>query len=120
LFSVRRQGGKRKVATLASSSAPKVNRAKVLTRSPKSIEMAEVPKLIESVEAAPLVTEIAPTMPIKTSVGSVKESESEKAAEHLKVLSPPAVTGLPKPTSTTTATPRKKEWLAFYMPFWNP
>jgi hypothetical protein len=47
-------------------------------------------------------------MPIEASVGPVKEPESEKAAEQPKVLSPPAITGLPKPSSTTTATPRKR------------
>jgi hypothetical protein len=67
-----------------------------------------VPKLIERVEAIPLATEIAPVMPIEASVDPVKEPESEKAAKQPKVLSPAAVTGLPKPSSTTTATPRKR------------
>jgi hypothetical protein len=107
-FPIRRQGGKRKVATSASSSAPKAKSAKVLTRRAKPIETTEVPKLIESAEATPLVTKIAPAMPIETSAGPIKEPESEKAAEQPKVLSPPAATGLPKPTSTTTTTPRKR------------
>jgi hypothetical protein len=107
-FPVRRQGGKRKVAASTSSSAPKAKRAKVLTRRPKPIETAKVSKLIESVEAVPSATEIAPAMPIKTSVGPVKEPKSEKVAEQPRVLSPTAVSGLPKPSSTTTATPRKR------------
>jgi hypothetical protein len=108
-FPARRQGGKRKVATSASSSAPKAKRAKVLTRRPKPIETAEVPKLNESEEAASLVIEISPAMPIEASVGLVKEPESETAAEHPKVLSPLAAIGLPKPTSITTSTPRKRK-----------
>jgi hypothetical protein len=52
-FPVRRQGGKRKVTASTSSSASKPKRAKVLTCRPKPIGMAEVPKLIESAEAAP-------------------------------------------------------------------
>jgi hypothetical protein len=52
-FLVRNQCGKRKVATSTSSGAPKPKRAKVLTRRLKPIGMAEVSKLIESVEATP-------------------------------------------------------------------
>jgi hypothetical protein len=100
--------GKRKVAASISSSAPKPKRAKVLTRRPKPIGTAEVPKLIESAEAAPSATEIAPAMTIEASTGPVKEPKSEKTSEQPKVLSPPAVTRLSKPSSTTTVTPRKR------------
>jgi hypothetical protein len=100
--------GKRKVAASTSSSVLKAKRAKVLTRRPKPIWTADVPKLIESSEAAPLPTETAPAMPIKASIGPIKEPESGKAAEQPKVLSPLDVTGLPQPSSTTTATPRKR------------
>jgi hypothetical protein len=79
-----------------------------LTHRPKPIGTAEVPKLIESVEGAPSATKIAPAMLIEAGTGPVKELESEKAAEQPKVLSPPAVIGLSKPSSTTTATPRKR------------
>jgi hypothetical protein len=113
-FPVQRQGGKRKVAASTSSSAPKAKRAKVLTRRLKPIETTEVPKLIESVEAAPLATEIAPAMPIETSAGPVKEPESKKAAEQQKVLNPPVATWLPKPISTTTATPRKRRMASVF------
>jgi hypothetical protein len=65
-----------------------------LTRRPKPIGIAEVPKLIESAEGAPSATETAHAMSIEASTGLVKELESEKAAEQPKVLSPPAVTGL--------------------------
>jgi hypothetical protein len=70
--------------------------------------MADVSKLIKSAEAIPLATETAPAMPIEASADPVKEPESEKAAEQPKVLSPASVIGLPKPSSTTTATPRKR------------
>jgi hypothetical protein len=52
-FPMRRQGGKRKIAASTSSSASKPKRAKVLTCRPKPIGTADVPKLIESAEAAP-------------------------------------------------------------------
>jgi hypothetical protein len=107
-FPVRRQGGKRKVAASTSSSALKVKRAKVLTRRSKPIGTTEVPKLTERAEAAPLATETAPTMPIEASAGPINELESKKVAEQPKLLSPPSITGLPRPSSTTTATPRKR------------
>jgi hypothetical protein len=91
---------------LASASKPK--RAKVLTHRPKPIGMAEVPKLIESAEAAPLATESTLAMSIEASVDPVKEPESEKTTEQPKVLSPSAMTGLPKLSTTTTANPRKR------------
>jgi hypothetical protein len=107
-FPAQSQGGKRKIAASTSSSASKPKRAKVLTHRPKPIGTAEVPELIESVEAAPSATEPAPAMSIEASVDPIKEPESKKIAEQPKVLSPPAVTGLPKLSTTTTATPRKR------------
>ena len=79
-----------------------------MTRRPKPIGTAEVLKLIESAEGAPLATEIAHAMLIEASIGPVKEPKSKKAAEQPKVLSPPAVIGLLNPSSTATATPRKR------------
>jgi hypothetical protein len=108
LFSGPKARGKRKVAALTSSSVPKAKTAKVLTRWPKPIGTVEVSKLIESTEAVPLAIETAPAMPIEASASSIKEPELEKAAEQRKVLSPPVVIGLSKPSSTTTATPRKR------------
>jgi hypothetical protein len=87
---------------------PKAKRVKVLTPRPKPIGMANVPKLIESAEVARLATETAPAMSTEASADPAKEPESGKAAEQPKVLSPAAVTGLPKPSSTITATPRKR------------
>jgi hypothetical protein len=79
-----------------------------LTRRSKPIGTAEVPKLIESVESAPSATETVHVMSIEASTGPIIELESEKTVEHPKVLSPLAVTGLPKPSSTATATPMKR------------
>jgi hypothetical protein len=67
-----------------------------------------VSKLIESADGAPSVTDSAHVMSIEASTGPVKEPESEKAAEQPKVLSPLAVIGLSKPSSTATTTPRKR------------
>ena len=55
-FPVRKQKGKRKTAALASSSAPKAKKVKVLTRRPRRIEMADVPELIERAGVAPSAT----------------------------------------------------------------
>jgi hypothetical protein len=74
-FPIRRQGGKRKVAASTSSSASKAKKVKVLTRRPKPIGTADVPKLIERTETAPLATETAPVMPIEASADPVKEPE---------------------------------------------
>ena len=72
---------------------PKLKRAKVLTRRPKPIATAEVPKLIESVEAGPLAIEVASVMPIKASVGPVEEpGPKETVEEQPKLLSCPTVT----------------------------
>jgi hypothetical protein len=97
-FPIRKQGGKRKIATSTSSGALKLKRAKVLTRRPKlhSLEnIVEVPtieevKFIESAEAAPLAT------------------ETKKTTEQPKLLSPPAVTELLKLSTTATTNPRKR------------
>jgi hypothetical protein len=66
--------------------------------------MADVPKLTERAEAAPLATETAPVMPIEASADLVKEPKSKKAAEKPKVL----VTALPKLSAIAITTPRKR------------
>jgi hypothetical protein len=94
---------------LASSNASKVKKVKkVLTRRPRRIETADVPKLIEGVETAPSVVESGHVMPIETCTDLAKEPKLEKAAEQLKVLSPATTTELPKPPSVSMATPRKR------------
>jgi hypothetical protein len=92
-FPARRQGGKRKVAASTSTGAPKPKRAKVLTRRPKPIGTTEVPKLIESAEAAPSATVTAHAMSIGASTDSAKEPGSDYTTEQLKVLSPLAIQG---------------------------
>jgi hypothetical protein len=73
-FPVRRQGGKRKIATSTSSSAPKSKRVKILTRRPKPIGMVEVSKFIESAKAVPSSLESAPAMSTEASVKSNKRA----------------------------------------------
>jgi hypothetical protein len=120
-FPARKQGGKRKIATSTSSGAPKPKRAKVLTRRLKlqSLEKtAVVPtieevKSIESVEAIPtmpaVATETVPTMPVEASADAVEEPEIRKTAEEQpKLLSPLVVAELPKLSTTTITTPRKR------------
>jgi hypothetical protein len=116
-FPARNQEGKRKIATSTSSGAPKPERAKVLTRRPKlhSLEKtAVVPtmekvKFIKSVEVVNLAMETIPTMPVEDSVDPVKESGPMKTTEEQpKLLSPPAVGGLLKLSTTATTTPRKR------------
>jgi hypothetical protein len=108
LFSCPKARGKEKVAASTSSGMSRPKKTKVLTCRPKPVGTVDVPKLIESVETVPLATETATAMLIEASTGLVKELESEKIVEQPKVLSPPAVTGLPKPSSTITATTRKR------------
>jgi hypothetical protein len=48
-----KQGRKRKVATLASTSVLKSKKIKILTRRPRRIETTDVPKLSERVETTP-------------------------------------------------------------------
>jgi hypothetical protein len=108
-FPVRKQGRKRKTATSASSSASKAKKVKkVLTRRPRRIETADVPKLIKGAETAPSALELGHVMPIETCIDPAKEPKSEKAAEQLKVLSPATTTELLKPSSISASTPRKR------------
>jgi hypothetical protein len=117
-FPVRKQGSKRKMATLSSSTAPKPKRAKVLTHrlKPHSLERTAAildTKRIEITEHAkviPLALETIPAVTVEASAGPVEESEikSSKAEEHSKLLSPPTTTGLPKLITTATMTPKKR------------
>ena len=107
-FPVRKQGRKRKIVALASSSASKAKKVKVLTRRPRRVEMSVVPKLIEGAETVPSAIESGPIMPIETCTDLTEEPKSEKAAEQLKVLSPATTTELSKPSSVSATTPRKR------------
>jgi hypothetical protein len=106
-FHVRKQKGKRKIATWASSSAPKAMKVKVLTRRPRRIEMVDVPELIERARVAPSATEPGHAVPVEASTNPAKELKLEKTTDQLKVLSPLGTIGLPKPSSVPAVTPRK-------------
>jgi hypothetical protein len=101
----RKQGKKRKTATSATSSALKSKKVKVLTRRPRHIETAEVPKLIEGSTS---MSELSHFVPIKARIELAEEPKLEKAAEQLKALSPPCATELPKPSKIPATTPRKR------------
>jgi hypothetical protein len=104
-YPTRKQGKKRKVATSATSSVSRSEKFKVLTRRPRRIETADVPKLSEGV--AP-VTEPGHSTPVEASTNPTKELILEKTVEQLKALSPPCTTKLPKPSSIPAATARKR------------
>jgi hypothetical protein len=81
-YPVQKQGRKRKVAASVSASTPKTNKIKVLTRRPRCIETAHVPKLIERAETTPTpVTETASAMPVEVIADLVRVVESEQVAE---------------------------------------
>jgi hypothetical protein len=52
-YPTQKQGRKMKAATLTSTSVSKSKKIKVLTRRPRCIETADVPKLNERVETTP-------------------------------------------------------------------
>jgi hypothetical protein len=101
----RKQGKKRKAATSATSSASRSKKVKVLTRRPKRIETADVPKLIEG--TAP-ISEPSRSVPVEARTNVTEEPKVEKTAEQLKALSPPYATELPKLSNIPAATPRKR------------
>jgi hypothetical protein len=101
----RKQRKKRKTDTLATSSAPKSKKVKVLTRRPRRIETTEVSKLIEGVAS---VSEPSRSVLVKARTEPTEEPELKKEAEQLKVLSPPCIAELPKPSRILTTTPRKR------------
>jgi hypothetical protein len=105
------------MAASTSSGSQKPKKAKVLTRKTKlhSLEntavapMTEKVKLVESAEVIPLVMETVPALPAEVSANLVKESGPKKTAEgHPKLLSPATVAELPKLSTTTTMTSRKR------------
>jgi hypothetical protein len=107
-YLVQKQGRKRKFDALASIGASKTKKIKVLSRRPRRIETADVPKLIERVETTPLATKTAPVMPIEAIADPVREPESKKVAEKVPEQPKMMVTALPKLSVTTTGTPRKR------------
>jgi hypothetical protein len=101
----RKQGKKRKAATSVTSSTSKSKKVKVLTRRPRRIETADLPKLI--VRDTP-IAEPSRSMSVEAKTKPAKEPKLEKAAEQLKALSPPCTTELSKTSSIPAKTPRKR------------
>jgi hypothetical protein len=100
-----KQGKKRKIATSATSSAPRSKKVKVLTHQPKRIKTTEVPKLVEGSAS---ISEPSRSVPVETKIGLAEEPKLKKAADRLKALSPPRDTELPKASRIPAATPRKR------------
>ena len=80
----RKQGKKRKAATSAISSVSRSKKVKVLTRRPRHIETADVPKLIEG--AAPII-EPGRSLPVEARTNVTEEPKLEETVEQLKALS---------------------------------
>jgi hypothetical protein len=106
-YPAQKRGRKRKAAASTSTGVSKSNKIKVLTRKPKCIEMADVPKLIERVETTPLARETVPTMSIEAIAVPAREPELEKVAEKVPELPTMMMTALPK-LPATTGTQRKR------------
>jgi hypothetical protein len=116
-FPARKQGAKRKIATMSSSTTLKPKRAKVLTRRAKlhSLEKTAAVPAIENMEVAECAeatlstSEIIPVVTAEATIALVEETEakSSKTEEHPKLQSPPTTMGLSKITTATTMTPRK-------------
>jgi hypothetical protein len=100
-----KQGNKRKIATSATSSAPRSKKVKVVTRRPRRIETAEVSKLIEGSAS---ISEPSRSMPVKARTESAEEPKLEKAAEQLKTVSLPCMTEQAKASRIPPTTPRKR------------
>jgi hypothetical protein len=77
-YPTRKQGKKRKATTSATSSGSRSKKVKVLTRQPRCIEMADVPKLSE--EAIPVI-EPGRSMLVEASANLTTELKLEKMAE---------------------------------------
>jgi hypothetical protein len=104
-YPTRKQGNKRKTATSATSSVSRLKKVKVLTRRPRLIETTYVSKLSEGVVPA---TKPGRAMPVEASTNPTEELKLEKMVEQLKALSPSCATKLPKPSSISAVTPRKR------------
>jgi hypothetical protein len=73
-YPTQKQGKKRKAATSATSSVTRSKKVKVLTRRPRRIETADVPKLNEGV--AP-VTELVRSMPVEARTNLTEDPKLE-------------------------------------------
>jgi hypothetical protein len=104
-YPLRRLGKKRKIATSATSSAPKSKKVKFLTHRPKRIEMTKGPKLIEGSAS---ISEPSRFMPVEAKSRPAEEPKLKKVAEKPKALSPPRETELPKASRIPVATPKRR------------
>jgi hypothetical protein len=105
----RKQGKKRKAATLATSSTSKTKKVKVLTRRPRRIQTLDVLKLIE--RAAPIV-EPSCSVSVKARIEPTEEPKLEKTVEQLKALSPHAQRICRSHQGSLQQLQGKEEWLA--------
>jgi hypothetical protein len=83
----------------------KSKKVKVLTRRPRRIETADVPKLIERVTP---IAEPSCSVSVGARTKPAEEPKLEKAAEQLKALSPTCTAELSKPSSIPATTPRTR------------
>jgi hypothetical protein len=126
----RKQGKKRKTATLAISIAPKGKKIKVLTHRPRYIETATVPKLGEGttstaepgrlapvgskeelagVPKVPAIESAEAPKPATESKGKAgEEPEREETTGLPKTLSPPPEPELPKVSKAPAITPKRR------------
>jgi hypothetical protein len=101
---------------------PKPKRSKVLTRRPKAHSLQRIAamldtekiEIVEQAEAIPLASETISVVTVEASVDLVEETEAKrsKAEEHPKLLTPPTTTQLPKLSTATTTTPRKRRMVS--------
>jgi hypothetical protein len=104
-YPMRKQGKKRKAATLTTSSVSRSKKVKVLTHRPRHIETADVPKLSEKVVP---FTDPGHSMPVEAKTNLTQEPKQENTAEPLKVSSPLCTMELPKPSNIPAVTLRKR------------
>jgi hypothetical protein len=104
-YPTRKQGRKRKAATLAYIGASRSKKIKVLTRRPRRMETTDVSKLSEKVETTPPTIEAILVVPTGIIADLAREPElvTEKVPEQPEMK----ITILPKLPSTT-GTPRKR------------
>jgi hypothetical protein len=132
-YPLRKQGKKRKAATLAISVVPKGKKIKVLTHRPRYIETARVPKLGEGTtstadpryltiagskgESAEVLEVIgqektesaeAPKHPVEAKEKATEEPELGESAGLRKILSPPPEPELPKVPRAPAITPKRR------------
>jgi hypothetical protein len=81
-----------------------------VTRRPRRIETAEVPKLVEGSAS---MSEPSRSVPVEARTEPTEEPKLEKATEQLKALSPPSTTELPKASRILQLLQGRGEWPAY-------